>query len=171
MIYLQALWIMSTARPMDLAPQLRWARTCVFQVSHRNGKQIASWRIENKRQKATISRKNYSQFCLLWKWLPAVFFSILQLAICLPFRWLTRKTNVLAHRKWGRSSMGRAVNIIHSACKDIIDNVTLVHNDLYMLHIFDELHDELPEFKAFLEYEFEKKSHPMLRRARRRQFH
>ena len=29
------------------------------------------------------------------------FFSILQLAMCLPFRWLTRKTHVLAHRNWG----------------------------------------------------------------------
>ena len=53
--------------------------------------------------------------------------------------------------------MGRAVDMIHSACKDIIDNSTLIQNDLYMLHIFDELRDELPEFKAFLEYEFENK--------------
>ena len=40
--------------------------------------------------------------------------------------------------------MGRAVDMIHSACKEIIDNFTLIHNDLYMLHIFDELCDELP---------------------------
>ena len=53
--------------------------------------------------------------------------------------------------------MGRAVDMIHIACKDIIDNVTLIHDDLYMLNIFDELRDELPEFKAFLEYEFENK--------------
>ena len=53
--------------------------------------------------------------------------------------------------------MGRAVERIHSACKDIIENMMLIHNDLYMLHIFDELRDELPEFKAFLEYEFEDK--------------
>ena len=53
--------------------------------------------------------------------------------------------------------MGRAVDMIHSAWKDIIDNSTFIHNDFYMLHIFDELRDELPEFKAFLEYEFDKK--------------
>ena len=85
------------------------------------------------------------------------FFSILQLAIWLPFRWLTRKTHVLVHCNWGASSMGLAVDMIHSAWKDIIDNVTLIHNDLYMLHIFDELCDELPEFNAFLEYKFENK--------------
>ena len=45
--------------------------------------------------------------------------------------------------------MGRAVDIIHIAWKDIIDNVTLIQNDLYMLHIFDELRGELPEFNAF----------------------
>ena len=54
--------------------------------------------------------------------------------------------------------MGRAVNMIHNACKDMIDNVTLINNDLYMLHIFDQLRDELPEFKAFLEYDFENKT-------------
>ena len=53
--------------------------------------------------------------------------------------------------------MGRAVGMIHSVCNDIIDKVTLIHDDLYMLHIFDELRDELPEFKAFLDYEFENK--------------
>ena len=53
--------------------------------------------------------------------------------------------------------MRRAVDMINSACKDIIDNFTLVHNDLYMLHIFDKLRDELPEFKEFLDYEFENK--------------
>ena len=99
------------------------------------------------------------------------FFSIIQLAICLPFQWLTSKTHVLAHSNWGARSMGRAVDMVNSACKYIIENFTLIHNDLYMLHIFDELRDELPEFKAFLEYEFEKKSQPMLRRSRRRQFH
>ena len=52
--------------------------------------------------------------------------------------------------------MGRAVDMIHSACKDIIDNFTLIHNDLYMLHIFDKLRDDLPEFKAFLEESKEK---------------
>ena len=40
--------------------------------------------------------------------------------------------------------MGLSVDMIHSACKYIIDNVTLIHNDLYMLHIFDKLRDELP---------------------------
>ena len=72
------------------------------------------------------------------------FFSIHQLANCLPLRWLTGKTHVLAHRNWGARSMGRAVEMIHSACKDIIDNSTPIHNYLYMLHIFDELRDELP---------------------------
>ena len=53
--------------------------------------------------------------------------------------------------------MGRAVDTIHSACKEIIDNVTLIHDDLYMLHIFDKLCNDLPEFNTFFEYEFENK--------------
>ena len=85
------------------------------------------------------------------------FFSILHLAICLPFRWLTGNTHKLAHRNWGARSMGRAVDLIHSACKDIVNDVTLIHDKSYMLHIFDEFLVELPKFKAYLEYEFESK--------------
>ena len=107
---------------------------------------------------ATFSRKKiFTILSYLEMISSSRFFSILQLAICLPFQWLTGKTHVLAHRKWGVRSMGHAVDMIHSVCKYIIDNVTLIHNDLYMLHIFDELRDELPEFKALLEYEFQNK--------------
>ena len=85
------------------------------------------------------------------------FFAILQLAICLPFRWLTGNTHKLAHRNWGARSMGRAVDLIHSACNDIIDDIALIHDESYMLHIFDELLIDLPEFKAFMDYEFKNK--------------
>ena len=53
--------------------------------------------------------------------------------------------------------MGRAVDLIHSACNDIIDDITLIHDESYMLHIFDELLIDLPEFKAFMDYEFKNK--------------
>ena len=57
------------------------------------------------------------------------FFAILELAICLPFRWLTGNTHKLAHRNWGARSMGQAVDLIHSACNDIIDDITLIHDE------------------------------------------
>lgn len=85
------------------------------------------------------------------------FFAILDLAICLPFRWLTGNTHKLAHRDWGARSMGRAIDLIHHACQDIIDDNTLIHNESYMLHIFDEFLEELPEFQAHMEYTFKNK--------------
>ena len=85
------------------------------------------------------------------------FFSILHLAICLPFRWLTGNTHKLAHHGWGARSMGRAVDLIHGACKEIVDDVSLIHDESFMLHIFDNLRSELPEFDAYLKYEFENK--------------
>ena len=53
--------------------------------------------------------------------------------------------------------MGRAIDLIHSACNDIIDDTTLIHNKSYMLHIFDELLVELSEFKTFMDYELKNK--------------
>ena len=53
--------------------------------------------------------------------------------------------------------MGRAIDLIHCACKEIVDDVSLIHDESFMLHIFDELLEELPEFKAYLEYEFKDK--------------
>ena len=44
-----------------------------------------------------------------------------------------------------------------AVCQDIVDDVTLIHDESYMLHIFDEFLEELPEFKTFIEYEYENK--------------
>ena len=85
------------------------------------------------------------------------FFSILHLGICLPFRWLTGNTHKLAHRNWGPRSMGRAMDLIYDACQDILADNSLIHDESFMLHIFDELAEEIPEFKAHLDYEFENK--------------
>ena len=53
--------------------------------------------------------------------------------------------------------MGRAADLTHGACKDIVDDVSLIHDESFMLHIFDDLRSELPEFDAYLKYEFENK--------------
>ena len=85
------------------------------------------------------------------------FFSILHIYIYFPFRWLTGHTHKLAHRNWGPSSMGRAIDLIYHACKEIIQDPSLIHEELFMLHIFNDLLEELPEFEAHLEYEFKNK--------------
>ena len=53
--------------------------------------------------------------------------------------------------------MGRVLDLIYNTCKDIVANVSLVHDNSFMLHLFDELCEELPEFDAYLKNEFENK--------------
>lgn len=53
--------------------------------------------------------------------------------------------------------MGRAVDLIHGACNEIVGDVSLIHDESFMLHIFDDLRSELPEFDAYLKHEFENK--------------
>ena len=85
------------------------------------------------------------------------FFSILQLSICLPLRWLNGHTHNLAHHNWGPRSMGQDIDLIYHACRDIVHEPLLIHDESFMLHIFDDLLEELLEFEAHLEYEFKNK--------------
>ena len=85
------------------------------------------------------------------------FFSILHVAVVIPFRWLAGNTHKLAKHGWGARSMGRAVDILHTTCGKILDNPKLIHDEYYMMHLFDEIADELPEFKKFLTYKFDEK--------------
>ena len=84
-------------------------------------------------------------------------FSILNVSIIIPIRWLAGKTHTLAHRKWGARSMGRVCDILHNACITLLDDIKLFHDESYMMHLFDEIADELPEFKEYLKYQFQDK--------------
>ena len=88
------------------------------------------------------------------------FFSIIHVAISMPFRWLAGNTHkpYMREYKWGPRSMGRAIDIIHSACKDILEDMSLIHDELYMMHIFDGITVEIKEFKDYLTSEFETKT-------------
>ena len=82
-------------------------------------------------------------------------FSILNVAICMPVRWLAGNTQNLAHHNWGAWSIGRVFDILHTALKNILDDITLIHDKSTMMFIFQDIVEELPEFKAFLVYEFQ----------------
>ena len=88
------------------------------------------------------------------------FFSILHVSIYMPFRWLTGNTHKLVAHSWGARLMGRAVDIIHDACIDLLDDISLIHDETFMMHLFDGLRKELPEFDTYLTTEFKvRKSH------------
>ena len=51
--------------------------------------------------------------------------------------------------------MGRAVDVLHDACTELINDPKLYHDETYMMHLFDDIADEIPEFKDFLQYKYE----------------
>ena len=85
------------------------------------------------------------------------FFSVLHISIFLPFRWLTLHTHKLDHNNWGPGSMGQTIDLIYHPCEDIFHEPLIIHDESLMLHIFDDLLEELPEFESHLEYEFKTK--------------
>jgi len=44
---------------------------------------------------------------------------------------------------WGARFIGRAIDMLHTSCKDILDNIELIHEKNYMMHVFDELIDDI----------------------------
>ena len=99
------------------------------------------------------------------------FFAILHIAICLPFRWLTGNTHKLAVYQWGARSMGRAVDMLYDACQSIMDEPVLIHDESFMMHIFDDLLEELPEFSEYLKSEFEERATDCADKAKGKKLH
>ena len=72
----------------------------------------------------------------------------------MPVRWLAGNTHKLASHNWGARSIGRVFDILHTALNNILDDITLIHDKSTMMFIFQDIDEELPDFKAFLVYEF-----------------
>ena len=53
--------------------------------------------------------------------------------------------------------MGRVVDILHTTCGHLLDDIKKIHDKTFMMNLFDNIAEEIPEFKEFLTYEFEKK--------------
>ena len=51
--------------------------------------------------------------------------------------------------------MGRVFDIMHIAFNDILDDLDLIHDKTFMMGMFDELAEELPEFQQYLTCTFE----------------
>ena len=71
--------------------------------------------------------------------------------------WLAGNTHKLPHHNWGAWSIGRVFDIFHTALNNILDDITLIHDKSTIIFIFQYIVEELPEFKAFLVYEFQNK--------------
>ena len=49
--------------------------------------------------------------------------------------------------------MGRAIDILHTAWNNLIDDPSLINYKSFIIHIYDPLMDELHEFKDYMDYQ------------------
>ena len=85
----------------------------------------------------------------------AVFF----LCVIVPLCWLSAKTHLLAHRKWGDKYMAMAMDCVYKKCLLIKERPALILQKSFMMGIFSKLYRKLPELKEYLEwYRGEKKN-------------
>ena len=83
--------------------------------------------------------------------------SVFFLAIIVPTRWLAANTHKLSHRNWGESSMGKVIDILYQTMLEIVQDGTKGMDEDYIMNIFKPIEEELPEFKAHLDWYFEAK--------------
>ena len=74
-----------------------------------------------------------------------------------PVCWLSGNTHKLAHHNWGACRIGRVFDIFHTTLNKILDDITVIHAKSTMMSIFQEMLEELTQFKEFLVYEFQNK--------------
>ena len=82
------------------------------------------------------------------------FFSIIHVSVIIPFRWLSSNTHKLSEYNWGVRSMGQSLDMLHTTSTQLLNDIGLIHEETFMMHLFDEWSAELPWFKEFLKYKF-----------------
>ena len=49
--------------------------------------------------------------------------------------------------------MGCAADILHTACGQLLHDIKLIHDEEFMMNMFDDIANKIPKFKEFLKYE------------------
>jgi len=101
-----------------------------------------------------MSREMIALSCLL---------SILHIAICLPFHWLTGKTHKLKqYNDWGPMSMSRVIDTLHDKMSQLSTSPQLVEDENFMMNIFSEYLGKIIPFREYREVTFEIKQMPVV---------
>ena len=72
----------------------------------------------------------------------------------MPFSWLTGKTHELQNHNWDPMSMGRVLDTLEARLIKIKSNPRLILNEDFIMGIFQEYLDELPEFRHYWDATF-----------------
>ena len=88
--------------------------------------------------------------------------SILHISICLPTRWLAGKTQDLSAYDFGYYDMGKALDLMETTFKSIVDDPKLILDEDFMMSIFSEISETVDPFQEYLTYMFEEKLSPTI---------
>jgi hypothetical protein len=72
--------------------------------------------------------------------------SILHLSICMPFRYLARKSHEFKQYGWGSADMGRVLDTLYNHMQTLHHEPTLILDQSFMMDIFKQYREELPPF-------------------------
>ena len=112
----------------------------------------------NKSDKASILQRNlFVALGSVEMIALARFMSIIHLSVSMPFRWLAGKTHELRNYDWGPMSMARVIDTLREKMSMIAGKPSLIHNETFMLDIFNEYRDELPPFQEYWDEIFTQK--------------
>ena len=78
----------------------------------------------------------------------AIFF----LSVIVPMRWLSAKTNLLAHRKWGEKYMDNVIDCVYKKCQKIKDPPALIIQHTFMMNILSKLYRNMTDLKEYLNW-------------------
>ena len=78
----------------------------------------------------------------------AIFF----LSAIVPMQWLSAKTRLLAHCKWGEKHMDSAIDCAYKKCHKIKERPDLILQHTFKMNIFSKLYRKLPELKEYMNW-------------------
>lgn len=84
--------------------------------------------------------------------------AIMHLTIVLPWRWIVAKTHTLGDQDWSERDMNRVYDLFYAAMAQVVADGSKWLDQEFMMSIFDEVVDELPEFEQYLEDFYNSKS-------------
>ena len=89
-------------------------------------------------------------------------YAIFHAAICFPIGYLAGACHKLDTQDFSCSSMGQVIDILDGKLNEIVEMPSLFIDHDFMLGMFNESLERIPDFKEYLTYMFEEKVSPTI---------
>ena len=78
--------------------------------------------------------------------------AIFSLSVIVPMQWLSVKTHILAHPKWGENHMASAIYCVYNKFQKIRKRPALIIKHTFMMNIVSKLYRNMPELEEYLNW-------------------